>query len=553
MTSVKRTLVASCVALSFLLACGGEKPRQTEIAPLDDSVPRDGGTIIRHLESDVTSLNPVMAANTFDRRVTNFLFSPLLNLDANLRPIAGLADSWEVTPDGKRYTFHLNPNATFSDHTPVRASDVLFTVRKIADPSTEAVQLAGSFEQLDLPNCKAVDDKTVILAFKDELASQLIQFNNLPVLPEKIYNRPDFKTAFTATAVGSGPYRLVRRTPGKEILMERREDYWSTKPHIKNVLWKVVVDQQTAFSAVKRGDLDEAIITSDMWARESSRPELLKSINFSRYYTLNYNFIGWNNRDPLFADRRIRHALAMCVDLRSTINNLYRGTARAMSGPFTPDQWSYNPAVPVIEFDPPGARRVLASAGWLDTDGDGILDHDKKPFTFDLDVTAGSPVTMQFAQLFQAGLKEAGVNMNIVVLDPAVFFQKVFAGNYQAAYLSWELDPDPDPFALFHSSQIPPHGQNFVFYSNPEADRLIEEGRRTLDQSKRVPIYQRLHQLLADDQPYTWTIQVSVKYAVRKRVRNVKSSKGWGMFLWYPGEFDWWLADENARLPSREQ
>lgn len=550
---MNRTLVALGVAIVLSLSCAGEKSRPAETAAVDETVPRDGGTILRRLESDVTSLNPVMAANTYDRRVANFLFAPLLNLDANLKPIAGVADTWEVSPDGKRYTFHLNPNATFSDRTPVRASDVLFTVKKITDPATEAAQLAGSFEQIDLPNCAVKDDHTIVLAFKDALASQLIQFNNLPVLPERVYNRPDFKTAFSLTAVGSGPYRLVRRVPGKEILMERREDYWATKPHIKSVLWKVVVDFQTALNAVKRGELDESMITSDMWARESARPELARTIEFRRAYTLNYNFVGWNTRDPLFTDKRVRHALAMCVDLRSIINNLYRGTARAMSGPFTPDQWAYNPAVPVIEFDPPGARRLLASMGWLDSDGDGIVDHDKKPFSFDLVVAAGTPVTLEFAQLYQAGLKEAGVNMNIVVVDPSVFFQRVFSGNYQATYMNWELDPDPDPFALFHSSQIPPHGQNFVYYSNPEVDRLLEEGRRTLDVSKRIPIYQRLHQLLADDQPYTTTVQVSVKYAVRKRVRNVKDSKGWGILQWYPGEFDWWLADDARQRPVREQ
>ena len=119
------------------------------------------------------------------------------------------------------------------------------------------------------------------------------------------------------------------------------------------------------------------------------------------------------------------------------------------------------------------------------------------------------------------------------------------AGRKLEATFQWhhakDLGPDPDPFPLFHSSQIPPHGQNFVFYSNPEADRLMEEGRRELDQSKRTTIYHQLHALLADDQPYTWTVQVSSKWAINKRVHNVKESRGWGLFKWYPGELDWWI------------
>lgn len=550
---VNRTLLAVTLPLLLALGCGGEQsgPRGASSGRiLDDSIPQDGGTVLRRLESDVTTLNPILAKNTYDRRVTNFLFSPLLNLDADLLPVAGLAESWDISPDGRRYTFHLNPKAMFSDHVPVRASDVLFSLRKIVDPHVEAPQLAGSFEQLDLPNCTAPDPHTVVLAFKEALASQLIQFNNVPVLPQHIYDRPDFDTAFTSTAVGSGPYRLVRRVPGKEVLMVRRDDYWTIKPHIKNVLWKVVVDHQTAWNAVKRGELDESIITADVFARESTRPEVQRTIDFRRFYTLSYNYIAWNTRDPMVADPRVRRALAMCIDLKSMISNIYHGTARAMSGPFTPDQWAFNPAVPVIEYDPAGAKRALASAGWLDSDGDGVLDHAGKPLAFEMLFTIGNPVSLEFAQMLQSALKDVGVKMTVTQMDPAIFFQRVLAGNYQSAYLNWELDPDPDPFAILHSSQMPPHGQNFVFYSNPEADSLIDEGRRTFDQSKRIAIYQRLHEILANDQPYTTTVQGSQKYAIRKRVRNARESRGWGLFLWYPGEFDWWLAPEQPQRAS---
>src|SRR5207253_1157684 len=212
-------------------------------------------------------------------------------------------------------------------------------------------------------------------------------------------------------------------------------------------LFKTVTDLNTAWNAVKRGDIDETIITSDVWTMESQRADLQRTLEFRRFYTLTYNFVGWNTKDPLFSDKRVRRAMAQCIDLKSIINNLYHGTARAMSGPFTPDEWAYNPNVPVIEFDPQAARRTLNSLGWL---------------------------------------------------DATAFFQRTFAGNFQAAYLSWDLDPDPDPFTLFHSSQVPPHGQNFVAYSNPVADKLMEEGRRTFDISKRIPIYQKLHEVLAD-------------------------------------------------------
>lgn len=539
------------IALLLLAACRNERP----LAPLttadDDTTPQDGGTVIRRLEGDVSSLNPVLANSAWDRYVENYLFTPMVYFDASLQPIPGLAQKWEVSSDGKEYTFHLNPNATFSDGSPVLASDVLFTMKKIVDPLTESPQIAGNFELFDPKTTRVIDAHTIVIGFKEALAPQLPRFNDIQVLPEHVYGKGNFKLDFANAAVGSGPYRLVRRVPGKEIVLERRPDYWADKPPLKTVVFKVIVEDSTAWNAMKRGDIDETLIPSDTYLMESRRPELQRTIDFRRFYTLQYNYVPWNNRHPLLGDPRVRRALAMCIDLQSIITNLYHGTARAMNGPFTPDQWSYNPEVPVIEYNPTAAQHTLNSLGWLDTDGDGILDKDKKPFRLEMLITGGSSPSTPFAQLFQAELKKVGVQLDVTTLDPSAFIQRMLAGNYGCAYLSWDLDPDPDPFNLFHSTQTPPRGQNFVFYSNPEADRLLEAGRREFKMSERIKIYRQLHQLLANDQPYTWTVQVSSKWAIAKRLRNVQDSKGKGLFGWYPGELGWWIP-RNQRRPEAQ-
>lgn len=535
------------VALLLLAACRNERPLPPVATSADDATPQDGGTLVRRLEGDVMTLNPVLAASHFDRYIDFYLFTPMLHFDANLQMIPGLAEKWEVSSDGTQYTFHLNPNATFSDGSPVRASDVLFTLKKIIDPQTEAPQIAGGFEKLDIRSTRVVDDHTILIVFKEALAGQLVRFNDLLVLPERVYSVGNFKSDFSSRAIGTGPYRLVRRVPGQEVVLERRPDYWGEKPYIQTVIFKVIADDTTAWNAMKHGDIDETIVTSDTWMMESRRPELQKTIDFRRFYTLQYNYVPWNNRNPILADKRVRRALAKCIDLESMIKNLYHGTARAMNGPFTPDQWSYNPEVPVIEYNPTAAQRELNSLGWLDTDGDGTLDKDRQPFKVEMLITGGNSPSSAFAQLFQSELKRIGVQLEITTLDPSAFIQRVLAGNYGCAYLSWDLDPDPDPFSLFHSTQIPPRGQNLVFYSNPEADRLIEAGRREFDRSKRTTIYRELHKVLADDQPYTWLVQVSSKWAVSKRLRNVKESKGRGLYDWNPGEFGWWIPRDQRR------
>lgn len=547
---VVRRFVLLFAVLSLVACSRDERPvaQQPAPPPVEDDNPVDGGTVVRRMEVDVSSLNPILSTSKYDRQVGHMLFMPLIELDQNLMPAPGLAMSWEISPDGRLYTMKLNEKATFSDGTPVRARDVVFTLAKIVDPASEAVQLAGNFEFLDLSRTRAVDDRTVEIGFREVLAAQLIRMNDVIVLPEHVYSKGNFRTDFANTAVGSGPYKLVRREAGKEIVLERRKDFWGdVKPHIDTVIFKIVADATTAWNALKRGDIDETTIQSDVWVREQKDTTLQKSIDFRKFYTLNYNYIGWNTRDPLLSDKRVRRALAMCVPLDSIINDLYHGTARAMSGPFTPDDWAYNPMVPVIRHDPEGAKRALVSLGWLDKDGDGILEKNGKPFQFGMIIIPGSASTNQFAQMVQAELKKIGVQMDIVTLEGAAAIQRILSGNYQATYLGWELDPDPDPYALFHSSQIPPRGQNLTRYASPEADALMDAGRRELDQGKRKEIYHRLHALLAEDQPYTWTTQVSVKWGVSKRLRDVEVSRGLGFFLWYPGEYGWWIPAGQQR------
>lgn len=554
---MSRRCLAFVAALVLCLACSRDERRvETTQAPgVVDVGPQDGGTVVRRLDVDAVTLNPVRAGSRYDRIVDNYLFTPVVHLDQNLQPVPGLANSWTISDDGLLYRFNLEEKATFADGTPVRASDVIFTLKKILDPTSESPQVLSSFEQLDLARTRAIDDHTVEIAFKQPLAMQLIRFNDLLVLPEHVYSKGSFRNDFNDRAVGSGPYKLVKREIGKEIVVERRDDYWGEKPHIQTVVLKVIGDHGTAFNALKLGELDETIVASDTWLRARTDPALTRTIDFQRFYTLNYNFIAWNGRHPFLNDKRVRRALSMCVPIEAVVQDLYHGTARAMSGPFTPDEFAYNPTVPVIRYDPEEATRILGTAGWTDSDGDGILDRNKKKFEITLLIMPGSPTTNQFAQMVQAELKKVGIALDIATIDGAAGIQRILAGNYEAAYLSWDLDPDPDTYNILHSSQIPPRGQNFVFYANPEADRLMEEGRRELNQSKRKDIYWRLHEVLAEDQPYTWTIQVSVKWGISKRLRGVAISRGYGLFLWYPSEFAWWIprdqrTNERKRTPA---
>lgn len=553
---IERVRRRVCVLLSLLflaVGCGREKPLDTAREtrpPVTDDTPQDGGTLYRRLDMEPTTLNPISAGSRYDRWISHYLFTPLVHLDESLRPIPALAKSWEVSEDGLTFTFELEKNATFADGTPVRASDVLFTLKKIIDPASESVQIAPNFAHLDLTRTKVIDDHTIAVVFRRRLAIQLLRFNDVQVLSERFYGKGNFRNDYNNVAMGSGPYKLLRYVPQKEVVLERRSDYWSQRPHIQTVVFKVIDDLNTAWNAVKLGEIDETMISSDVWNRERNNPALTNYLEFTRFYTLNYNAVAWNTRVPLLREKRMRRALAMCVPIDAIVQDLYHGTARAMTGPFTPDDWAYNPTVPALRYDPEKARSELASMGWLDSDDDGILERDGKPLRITLMLMSGGATTQQFGQILQAEMKRVGIDLELTMLDSSQAVTRILAGNFEAAFLNWELDPDPDLFGMFHSTQVRPYGQNIAAFANAEVDRLIVQAREELDPSVRKELYWRLHEILMDEQPYTWTVQVSVKWAINKRVRGVATSRGYGLYLWYPGELGWWIS-KDAPQPGR--
>ncbi|PYQ28138.1 MAG: hypothetical protein DMF56_17010 [Acidobacteria bacterium] len=525
------------LALLFLaIACQRETPQPPPPAP-PTNAPRDGGRLTRRLEYDVKTLNYILHDSEDERQVLAFIYEPLIAFDQNLSPIPCLAAKWEVGDGGRSYTLYLDPRATFSDKTAVKASDVVFTINKIVD--AQAPQFASWFEGLDRAQTKALDDHTARVVFAEPRVSRLLSFN-ISVMPEHVYAKGEL--AKIREVVGNGPYVFKRRDAGRGVLIERRADYWREKPHIQSIYFRVVNDEQVAWNLYMRGELDAGRIDNDIWHREKDKPAVQQKVAFFSVWLLMYNAYAWNVDDPLFADARVRRAMAMAYDRRSIIEQLFYGQARPVTGPFLPDSWANNEDVPPIEFNLQAAAALLASAGWHDLDGDKVLERDGKKFAFTMLIPTGKAARDQ-TQVFQSALKNIGVQMDIATLDGAAFFERVMQRNFQAAFFGWVLEPDPDRdlYSLFHSSQLAPNGLNVGGYKSAEADELIEQGRTEFDQTRRADLYHQLHEVLARDQPYLWTVQPASKWVVNQRVQNVQAARGLGLFLWYPGPMAWWL------------
>lgn len=534
---------ATLLTILILAACARETPAPPPPAPatVAPEPVADGGRLARRLEARVQTLNYVLQTTEDERQVLALLYDPLIALDINLQPVPATVARWEILDEGKTFLLHLDPKATFSDGKPVRASDVIFTIGRILDE--ESVVFGASFADLDREATKAIDDKTVRVVFKEARPGRIHAFAIAP-MPEHVYGVGDF--AKNTQAIGNGPYVLRRRNRDGSLLLERRDDYWRDKPKISSVLFRPISDGAVAWRAMQRGDVDVMRVDNDLWARVREDAAVNAQVVFHDVWQLAYNAVVWNLEQPALTDVRIRRALAMSFDRETMIRTLHHGQARPVSGPFTPDQWAANPSVEPIAFNPEAAAALFASAGWTDGDGDGIREREGKPFELELLIVAGSRTSLAQAQVYQETLRGVGVTLDIVPLDESAFYDRVMKRNFEAAFLSWVNDIDPDPYALFHSSQSPPEGWNVAGYDNEEADQLMDEARRELDPARRSDLLHNLHEILARDQPYLWTVQVAEKWAVNRRVQNVHVAKALGLFLWQPDSRAWWLKSEPS-------
>ena len=526
------------LAALFALTCTRETPQRPPVATTSSAATtsHEGGRLVRRLEGSVKTLNYLLQQNDDERQVLALLYDPLIDLDQNLTPIPGVAARWEVLDGGKTYVLHLDPRANFSDGTPVRASDVVFTLNKIFD--AQSTQFAPWFDGLDRARTKAVGERTVHVVFDEAHAGRIYSFN-IGVMPERVYGQGDF--AKTTKLVGNGPYVLKRRERDRSLLLERRENYWREKPAITSVLFVPIADDAVAWRSQQRGDIDVSRLSSELWARVHDEPAVKEKFQFYDVWQLAYMCVVWNISDPLLEDPRVRRALAMAFDRKTVIDKLYRGQARAVTGPFTPDQRENNPEVSPIDFNPAAATGLLASAGWRDTDGDGVLDRQGKKFELTLLVIANSAASREQSQVYQDALAGIGVKLEITPLDEAAFYDLLLKRNYQSAFVYWVNEPDPDPADLFHSRHAAPNGMNVTGYASDEADQLMDEAAREMDPARRIDLYHQLHDVLARDQPFLWTVQLAEKWAVNRRVKNVQVAKGFGLFHWYPDSRAWWI------------
>lgn len=483
----------------------------------------DATTLVVGTRVEPKTLNPIAISSSEGHQVAALIFEKLLvEQDDFMSFKPGLAREWSMSPDGLDVTFVLRDDARWSDGEPVTAEDVRFTWQLEVD-TTVAWPNASIKERIR--DVEVKDAKTVVFHFTERYLYQLMDANDGVILPRHLLAgipRAGLKTApFGRAPVGSGEYVLARWEPGQYLELARNPRRAAPAPKIERVLIKFVPDTVTLVSQLSAGEIDllEAVQTADIATIRSKRDDVELLDVPSRRMA----FVAWNNARAPFGDRAVRRALTMAIDRAAIIKTVWGGHARECTSPIVPLLWAFDPAIRPIPYDPAGARAALAAAGIKDSNGDGVLERDGKPFTFEL-LVSDAQIRVDAATLVQAQLKKAGIDVKVRVMEYTACNDRILAMDFDAALIEWKVPTKVDLTQLYHTSAMRPKGYNFVSYSNPAVDRLIDEALAQDEMEPAKRLWAQAQRMIYDDQPHTFIAVPEEITAIDDRFCNVQPS-----------------------------
>jgi peptide/nickel transport system substrate-binding protein len=471
---------------------------------------------------DASFLNPILAQDSASGDINSLVFNGLIKYDRDLQGFVGeLAESWEVKGGPEpEITFHLRKGILWHDGKEFTAHDVKFTYDKIMDEKTNTVR-RSSYELVK--KAEVPDPYTFKVTYQQPFSPGLETWS-MGIIPKHLLETVDINTApFNRKPVGTGPFQFVEWVSDEKIVVEANPRYFQGRPRLERIIYRIIPEPALNEMEIMTRGVDYSSLFPFEFKRISHVP-FLKTYSQP---SLGYTYLGYNLKNPLFQDRRVRLAFTHAINREEIVQYVLYGLGTVATGPFPKHLWYANPHVKPIPYDPVKARQLLAEAGWKDTNGDGILDKDGKPFRFKLITNSGNETRRDVGVLVQRQLREIGIDVKFEFYEWSVFLKDfVNARHFDACILGWGLSVDPDAYEIWHSSQIE-KGFNFISYRNPEVDRLWEEGRREYDIERRKQVYWRIHELIAEDQPYTFLyVPLGISALQRKFVLAAKEGPG---------------------------
>lgn len=521
-------LILSFFFVLVLAACNpdpGAGEQSSKDGEGDSGEAKQGGDFVISSTANPTMFNEFYATDSPSNLLAKFMYDSLIKVDENLEPQPSLATDWEYSDEDKKYTFNLREDVTWHDGEKFTADDVVFSysIALHEDYTGARTSYFSSIEKIE-----ATDDYTVEITFNTPDAKLLpiaLAFNVLPEhilgdVPNADLANHDFNTK---NPIGTGPFKFDEWKQGQYVRFVANDDYWDGRPNFDSITSKIVSDSNAQLAQFEAGDIhflkvsEENVSTAQQFVDQGKADITVTP-------TTSYSYIGYNLENPLFESKKVRQALTHALDRQAMVDSVINGNGEIANHPGLPFSWAFNEDVPTFDYDPEKAKELLAEEGW-EENSDGILEKDGLVFEFELKTNQGNKVREKLMAVAQEQWAEVGVKANLKIVEMSALSAELNEKKFDANMGGWGLRDDPSLSPYFHSDEIE-KGFNRGSYSNPELDKVIDQGDEIIDPEERVQYLEESQAIVAEDQPYTFLYYPNANIIYSTNVDNVLSHPG---------------------------
>ncbi len=469
---------------------------------------REGGDLTIAMGADPESLDPAEATSSPAAMVMMHTMDTLFDMTPEGEIVPLLAEGYEVSEDGLEYDIFLKEGIEFHDGTYFDAEVVKFNLERLQDEKAPFSFLINQVVDIEV-----IDDYTVRLFTEEPFAPLMAHLSHdfiSMISPEAV---EEYGDEISMNPVGTGPFVFESWTRGEEIVVSRNENYWGDDAYLDTVTFRIVPEDSTRVVMVETGEADATMFVPP---RERTRLEGVEGVNVVQTASLRTIYVGMHNKKEPFDDIRVRKAVNYAVDNQAIVEQIMDGAGRPSDAPISPDIFGYAQQER-YEYDPDRAQELLAEAGYEDG----------------LEITLHHPVGRYMmdetiAQAVQSQLADVGINARLETMEWTTYLEFLDKSPEEAEHdmylLGWGTvtgDADYGLFALFHSSQFAPEGNDYSYLDNERVDELLERARVIPDEETRRESYAEIIEIIWDEAPWLFLHSEVQINAVRDNVAGL--------------------------------
>ncbi len=537
-------LFAACSAVVLLTGCTVTKNPGASVSNGNGThgtlgtVTTNSNSLRYALTSEATTLDPALVEDGTTIDLLQCIFEGLVKWDEKNRIVPGMAEKWEVSPDGKTYTFHIRHGVKFHNGREMNAADFKYSFERACDPATKSTtaptylkDIVGVADRLgnkpgvsEITGIKVVDPYTLTITIdsaKPYWLGNMTYAIAYVVCKEEIAQTGGALSELSAT--GTGPFKLVEFKSNYRVVLAANPDYYGGKPKVDYIERPVLIDANLRLNNYEADKLDIVDLSPRDLDRINSDPKLKPDLktwarSATWYLALNQDAAG----SP-FKSRDVRQAIAMAVDKNEIIRVALKGQADIATGVVSPGMDNYAPKITPLPYDPTKAKALLAKAGYP-----GGKDFP----TLTLSCRQDMPWVRDTSQVVSSQLKaNLGISIQLRPMEWGQFLKERTAKSMAFSHLRWSadyLDPQDLLSVLLHTSKIvngaEDHPENGVGYSNPEFDKLCDQADVEPDVKKRMALYAQAEQIVVDDAPWVPIYYQRDLELIKPRVGHLRDS-----------------------------